>query len=119
MNDFYNTINEVCKARKTTATTVLREIGASTGNVSKWKKGSIPNIDLALRLAEHLGVTLDYLVTGIPDREPIAPTLELSKSDREWLTIARLIPEDKQEMCKDFLRTHAVIPEKYLDRKKG
>lgn len=120
-NNFYNTVNEICKRNGTTATTVLREIGASTGNVSKWKNGSIPNIDLALRIAEHLDITLDYLVTGIPDRQPLklVENSELSASDQEWLFIVRQIPDDKQDMCKDFLRTHAVVPEKYMDVKKG
>ncbi len=123
MNDFYTTINYVCKSKGTTATTVLKEIGASTGNVSKWKNGSIPNIELALRIAEHLGVTLDYLVTGIQDRNPLVISSDdasnLSDSDLEWLAIIHQIPDDKQTMCKDFLRTHAVVPEKYLDYKKG
>lgn len=120
-NNFYDTVNEICKRNGTTATTVLREIGASTGNVSKWKNGSIPNIDLALRIAEHLDITLDYLVTGNPDRQPLklVENSELSASDQEWLFIVHQIPDDKQDMCKDFLRTHAVVPEKYADVKKG
>lgn len=120
-NNFYDTVNEICKRNGTTATTVLREIGASTGNVSKWKNGSIPNIDLALRIAERLDITLDYLVTGIPDRQPLklVENSELSASDQEWLFIVHQIPDDKQDMCKDFLRTHAVVPEKYADVKKG
>lgn len=119
-NNFYDTVNEICKRNGTTATTVLREIGASTGNVSKWKNGSIPNIDLALRIAERLDITLDYLVTGIPDRQPLklVANSELSASDQEWLSIVHQIPDDKQDMCKDFLRTHAVVPEKYADVKK-
>lgn len=120
-NNFYDTVNEICKRNGTTATTVLREIGASTGNVSKWKNGSIPNIDLALRIAERLDITLDYLVTGIPDRQPLklVANSELSASDQEWLSIVHQIPDDKQDMCKDFLCTHAVVPEKYADVKKG
>lgn len=120
-NNFYDTVNEICKRNGTTATTVLREIGASTGNVSKWKNGSIPNIDLALRIAERLDITLDYLVTGIPDRQTLklVANSELSASDQEWLSIVHQIPDDKQDMCKDFLRTHAVVPEKYADVKKG
>lgn len=108
MNKFYDTVNEICKRKGTTATTVLKEIGASTGNVSKWKGGSVPNINLALRIAEHLGITLDYLVTGIPDRQPLKPVTnsDLSASDQEWLSIVHQIPDEKQEVCKDFLRTH-------------
>ncbi len=121
MESFYETVNKVCKARGTTATTALKAIGASSGNVSKWKKGSVPNIELALQLARHLGVTLDYLVTGedvysapIPVANP-----ELSDMEKECLAIIRGIPAEKQKMCMDFLRTHAYVPEKYVDAKKA
>ena len=43
----------------------------------------------------------------------------VSGLDPEWIEIITHIPDDKQEMCKDFLRTHMVIPEKYADRKRG
>lgn len=121
METFYETVNRICREHGTTATTVLKAIEASTGNVSKWKKGSIPNIDLALRFARHLGITLDYLVTGEDAYSaPLpVPASGLSDSDLEWLTIIRGIPDDKQKMCKDFLRTHAYVPEKYIDRKKA
>ncbi len=118
---FYETVNRVCREKGTTATTVLKAIGASSGNVSKWKKGSIPNIDLALRFARYLGITLDYLVTGEDAYSaplPI-PDAELSADDADWLSIIRGIPAEKQEMCKDFLRTHAYVPEKYADKKKA
>lgn len=112
---FYDNIYKICNDKGTTPTTVLKELGYSTGNVSKWKKGSIPNIDLALAIARKLGVSLDYLIT----LEGPAHNSALSESEREWLEIIARIPEDKQEMCKDFLRTHMVVPEKFVDRKKA
>ena len=121
METFYETVNRICREKGTTATTVLKAIGASTGNVSKWKNGSIPNIDLALRFARYLGITLDYLVTGEDVYSAPLPVPEsgLSSDDAEWLSIIRGIPAEKQEMCKDFLRTHAYVPEKYADKKKA
>lgn len=121
IESFYETVNKICKEKGTTATTVLKAIGASTGNVSKWKKGSIPNIDLALRFARHLGITLDYLVTGEDAYSaPLTvPDSGLNVDDAEWLSIIRGIPAEKQEMCKDFLSTHAYVPEKYADKKKA
>ena len=95
---FYDNICKICKDKGTTPTTILKELGYSTGNVTQWKKGSVPNVELCVAIARHLGITLDYLVT---------------------LSIICRIPADKQEMCKDFLRTHMVIPEKYADEKKA
>lgn len=121
MEIFYETVNRICKEKGTTATTVLKAIGASTGNVSKWKNGSIPNIDLALRFARYLNISLDYLVTGEDAYSAPLPVQAsgLSDEDTEWLSLIRGIPSEKQEMCKDFLRTHAYVPEKHADKKKA
>ncbi|MBD5504635.1 MAG: helix-turn-helix transcriptional regulator [Lachnospiraceae bacterium] len=112
---FYDNIYKICKDKGTTPTTVLKELGYSTGNVTQWKKGSVPNAELCVAIARHLGITLDYLVT-------LSASVQndgLSKSDQEWLDIISRIPEDKHNMCKDFLRTHMVVPEKYADEKKA
>lgn len=111
---FYDNIYKVCRDLGTSPTAVLKELGFSTGNVSKWKKGSVPNIDLALAISRKLGVSLDYLITLEG-----APGNTLTDSEREWLSIISRIPEDKQQMCKDFLRTHMAVPDKYADIKKA
>ncbi len=112
---FYDNVCKICDDMGVSPTTVLRELGFSTGNISKWKNGSVPNVDIALAFARHLGVSLDYLCT----LEVGASDSALSPEDRELLDIFARIPEEKKEICKDFLRTHMVIPEKYADRKKA
>ena len=111
---FYDNFKAVCKEKGTNVTTVLKEIGRSTGCTGKWSRGSYPALDIVIEMAAHLGVSLDKLVFN---RESLPASL--SASDQEWLDIICRIPEDKQEMCKDFLRTHMVVPEKYVDEKKA
>ena len=41
---FYDNIYKICTEKGTTPTTVLKELGFSSGNVSKWKNGSVPNV---------------------------------------------------------------------------
>lgn len=112
---FYENLKKICKYQGTSPTRVLTELGMSTGNTGKWKNGAAPSIDIAYKIAQHLDVSLDYLVTG---KESEGRT-DLGKVDREWIDIITHIPDDKQQMCKDFLRTHMVIPEKYEKRKRG
>ncbi len=112
---FYDNVYKVCRERGTTPTTVLKELGFSSGNVSKWKSGSVPNIDMVQAIAKYLRVSLDYLVNLEGDSSYSA----LSDSEREWLDIISRIPEEKQEMCKDFLRTHMVVPDKNVKGKKA
>lgn len=111
---FYDIFKAVCKEKGTTVTTVLKDIGRSTGCTGKWNKGSYPSLDIVMDMATHLGVSLDKLVYN---REPLPENI--SASDQEWLNIISQIPEEKQEMCKDFLRTHAAVPEKYANEKKA
>ena len=113
---FYDNIYKICSEKGTTPTTVLKALGFSSGNVSKWKKGSVPNLDMAYQIAQHLGVTVDSLVTG---EEPQISGQAIPEIDPEWIDIITRIPDEQQELCKDFLRTHMVIPDKYADRKRG
>lgn len=109
---FYDNLKEVCREKGTTVTTVLKDLKMSTGSTGKWRDGSIPKIDTVMQLSEHLGVSLDRLVYGRDD-------VDLTEIDPEWIEIISHIPENKQQMCKDFLRTHMVVPDKYEDRKRG
>ena len=90
---FYDNLRAVCAEKGTTVTTVLKELHMSTGSTGKWKEGSIPKIDTVMQLAEHLDVSLDYLVYG---RKLYTEVYGL---DREWFEIITLIPDSKQEMC--------------------
>lgn len=110
---FYDNFNEVCKQKGTTITGVLKALGKSTGSTGTWRDGKFPKLDTVMEMAEYLEVSLDELVYGRTQHN------ELSDSEREWLDIIAHIPEDKQKMCKDFLRTHMVVPEKYVERKMG
>lgn len=110
---FYDNFNDICRSKGTTITGVLKAIGKSTGSTGTWREGKFPKLDTVMEMAEYLGVSLDELVYGETHKN------ELSDSDREWLDIIAHIPKEKQKMCKDFLRTHMVVPEKYADRKRG
>lgn len=110
---FYDNLRKVCKARNTTPTTILKELGMSTGNTGKWKNGGVPSADAAYKIAKLLDVSVEFLLVGEETR-----TSDVF-IDPEWVEIISHIPDDKQDMCKDFLRTHMVIPEKYADRKRA
>ena len=113
---FYDNVYKVCAECGTNPTTLLKDCGFSPGNISKWKHGSVPNVEICLAMARKLGVSLDYLVTL---EGPGASSKPISDSDSEWLEIIHRIPKDKQQMCKDFLKTHMAVPEKYHQGKRA
>ncbi|MCC8066388.1 MAG: helix-turn-helix domain containing protein [Clostridiales bacterium] len=115
---FYDNVKAACTRKGTNITTVLTEIGRATGNTGTWKLGKYPRLDLVMEMAEHLGVSVDELAYG-KGQAPYADQTQGNEIDDEWVDIITHIPEDRQQMCKDFLRTHMVIPEKYADGKKA
>lgn len=110
----YDNFSDVCKEKGTSITAVLKALGKSTGSTGNWAKGQFPRLDIVMEMASYLGVSLDKLVYN---HETLPASI--SESDQEWLDIICRIPAEKQEMCKDFLRTHMAVPEKYADEKKA
>lgn len=113
MNGIYEQFRDACANRETTLTQVLIALGKATGSTGSWKAGKFPQLDTAMEIAEYLHISLDELCYG---KEKMKAAV-LSESDREWLCILSRIPADKRQMCKDFLSTHMVAPEKYVDKK--
>lgn len=66
---------------------VGREIGLSSGIISKWKAGGIPNGETLMKLSKYFNVSTDYLLglsnnIEISEQEiqPYLPDKELKKS---------------------------------------
>lgn len=108
----YEEFKDACRRKGFKITKVLSEIGCSTGVTGGWKAGQYPRLDIAMRIAEYLDISLDELCYGLENSR----CANLNESQREWLYIIDAIPSDKQEMCKDFLRTHAMMPPKYKEK---
>lgn len=65
----FGRFEEACKARGTTPTAVMLALGMSRSNVTKWRRGETkPKLDALEKIAEYLGVTVDYL-TGKDDQK--------------------------------------------------
>ena len=59
---FYDIVNDLCKARKTTITKMSEEIGLSNAAATSWKKGSIPKASTLEKISAYFGVSVDYLL---------------------------------------------------------
>lgn len=116
---FYDNFKDACERRGTNISTVLSEIGRASGNTGTWKVGKFPRLDIVMEMAEHLHISLDELVYGYGNAPYSSQKNEFHGIDEEWIDIISHIPDDRQGMCKDFLRTHMVLPDKYADSKKA
>jgi len=68
MSDLYKRIEELCKLKKQTITTMCKESGASRASLSDLKMGRNQKLsaETLSKIARHFGVSIDYLLTGLP-----------------------------------------------------
>ena len=62
---FYSVLKEVCEKKHTSPSAVVQALGMSKSNVTKWKAGRTPRLDVVIRIADHLGVSATTLVSGV------------------------------------------------------
>lgn len=64
---FFERFSELCKERGETPNSVAKEIGASSGSVTAWKRGTEPRNATLTKLADYFGTTVDYLTCRTDD----------------------------------------------------
>lgn len=55
---FSENLNRICHEKGTTVSTILKELGLSTSKVTMWNNGSLPKIEIIIKLAKHLNVNV-------------------------------------------------------------
>lgn len=60
---FYEALKRICKENGTSPSAVVVALGMSKSNVSEWKKGKSPRLDVVQKIANHLGVSTASLVS--------------------------------------------------------
>lgn len=81
-------IRELCKNNGTSIPNLESELGFGSGTISKWDK-SAPSVDKLQKIANHFGVTIDYLMTG----------KEVSEEEQSELNA-----RDRRDIAKDLDR---------------
>ena len=71
---FWNNLVAICNQHSTTPTALVNELGIAGGSVTRWKNGSVPRDTTLKKIADHFGVTTDYLLTGEETTPVVTPT---------------------------------------------
>ncbi len=107
---FYERFLQICEQNKEKPTQVLKEIGASSGNLSNWKSGGAVKSDILLQISKHFNVSIDYLLgradNSVPetskslvsfssngDHNNNSVTVNTETFDKDILEIARMIKD--------------------------
>jgi len=106
-------ILEAAKQKKLSQGELSKMLGISQASVSAWKTGSVPSSDKIVPLAEILGVSIEYLLTGEPQKQTLEqPEAKSAMSDLEvGLKIGRL--EGRIEELEKLVLRYEVQIQKY------
>ena len=61
---FWNQFEKLCDERKVKPNPLGKELGFSSGIITKWKQGAYPGTEALMKIAEYFDVSIDYLVYG-------------------------------------------------------
>lgn len=67
---FFERFSALCKERNETPNAVAKIIGASSGSVTAWKKGTDPRNATLSKIADYFGVSTDYLLGKESEKAP-------------------------------------------------
>lgn len=98
MPDFATKLNRLMTTRGLTQTELRDAIGrtVSHGTMSNWCSGrSLPRLDEALKLAQVLGVTVDFLADDTMEKPATPPLVDVDERDVELLKIAKMIGHER------------------------
>ena len=87
---FYANFERLCIENGESIAMALREIGLTSKSATGWKNGSVPHNTTLKKIADHFGVTVDYLLADNP------PPVTKWDSTKETSEYGTLTPQEKQ-----------------------
>ena len=66
---FWERFYDLCIKKGTKPNPLAKDIGISSGVITKWKSGSIPNGEMLIKISDYFDCSIDYLLgrTDNPD----------------------------------------------------
>lgn len=96
-SDIILRLDEILKIKNLKRMAVSEAVGISVQSFTDWKKrGSIPAADTAIKIADFLGVSVEWLITG---HDPEG----LSSGDRQLLADYHLISDEGKSAVRTLL----------------
>ena len=101
MNFLYENIYKLVKSRGITIRQLEQAANLSNGSIRRWNN-TIPNIENVQKVAQTLGVSIDFLINN-RNRDETFYVKELSKMESELIDLLRLLDDKKQEDIFDII----------------
>ena len=98
MSTIADRIKEICAQKGTSMYKLEKQLNLGNGTIGKWgKNGRQPTYDKAVAVANALGVSTDYLLTGEQKEKPALDWDGLSGKDKRLIEWFRSLPLEKQK----------------------
>jgi len=106
---FYERLKDACKNSNTTATAVTLELGLSRGNLSRWKAGGVPSIEVLIKFSERLNVSTDFLLGKDNNKLPSKAIPYDSFEMTPVPIVDKIFYERLKEVCKNSNTTATAV----------
>ena len=83
---FWNRFYSLCIQKGIKPNPLGSKIGISSGVITKWKNGTIPNGDTLIKIADYLDCSVDYLLGRTDTPGKTAASMDASSPNQEKLT---------------------------------
>ena len=89
---FFDRFQALCEKKGVSVYRACTDAGLNRSAVAKWKAGGKPNGNTAAKLAQYLGVTTDFLLTGQEKPKP-----KVAEEVRQFAAFVRQREAEKKE----------------------
>lgn len=88
---FWDNFFSLCSRAGLSPNAVAKELGIPSGSITAWSKGSVPRNNTLKKIAEHFGVSVDWLLDKSGQQEK--PLATEDEELDEYLEMLRTRPE--------------------------
>ena len=92
---FWDNFYQACLRKGTKPNPLAKELQIASGSMTAWKGGKLPNGETLLKIADYLGVSVDYLL-GRTEEQNSNQNQTLSQNEQELLDIFKNFSERDQ-----------------------
>jgi transcriptional regulator with XRE-family HTH domain len=110
---FWNNYYNLCQQHGSSPNAVAKILNISSGAVSEWKKGRVPQMATLKKVADYFGVSPDSLVSapiGSVDLQLFGNSEQLPEKEKKLLALYNKI-EDKEGLIRFIERLSALSAE--------
>ena len=109
MSTIADRIKEICAQKGTSMYKLEKQLNLGNGTIGKWgKNGRQPTYDKAVAVANALGVSADYLLTGVQKEKPASEEAGFHPTLEDWLNaIDRMSREEMRAVMSRVMERYA------------